>query len=111
PTLLNMVYPARYIGERVAIEHPKLQGARFLGIQFTYGPWNGLVGVRDCEGRLVAAQNLYMDKDVTFPQWTWIALPVANRDPWIYLEALGPAPAGLEPRFAIQKVMVVDEQY
>ncbi len=105
----SFLLPAGNVGERVRIEHESLRGARYIAIQFGFGPWCGRAGVRDCEGRLVAARDLYMNQPRTLPQYTWIALPVPNRDPWIYVEALGTAPGSFGLRFPIQRVMVLRE--
>ncbi len=106
PASYSLLFPARWGGERIAIYDERFIGERYFGIQFGFGPWCGRVGVRDCEGRLVAVQDLYMNVPSVFPQYTWFALPVPSRDGWIYLEALGTSPGSHESRIAVQKVMV-----
>lgn len=98
---------ASHIGSRIKITDPKLAGVQFIGIEFGYGPDCGRVGIRDCEGRLVVIQDLFLPKTASVPQWTWISLPYPNRDGWIYLESLGEAPCSLGQKIALQKVMVV----
>ncbi len=107
---LSLLFPAANVGERIRIEHESLRGARYIAIQFGFGPWCGRAGVRDCEGRLVAVRDLYMNKPRILPQYTWVILPVPNRDPWIYLEALGPAPGSFETRIPVHRVMVLREE-
>ncbi len=105
----SLVFPARRTGERMAIHDERFVGKRYFGFQFGYDPWSGIVGVRDCEGRLVGVQNLYMNQPATFPQYLWVALPVPSRDGWIYLEALGQPAGSFEQRIALQRVMVFKE--
>lgn len=103
-----ILFPARHVGERAIVRHESIRGAHRIGIQFAYGPWCGTVAVRDCEGRLAAVQELYMNRDATFPQYTQIDLVVPSRDPWIYLEALAPSPGGLEVRIPVVRVLVLE---
>ena len=107
--LPSFVFPARRTGERIAIHDSRFVGKRFFGIQFGYDPMSGIVGVRDCEGRLAAVDSLYMNKPATFPRFLWVALPKESRDGWIYLEALGLPPGSFEQRISIQRVMAFNE--
>lgn len=106
----SFIIPFRRTGERIEIRDERFIGKRTFGFQFGYDPWSGVVGIRDCEGRLVATQNLYMNKPATFPQMLWVSLPVPSRDGWLYLEAMGTAPGGFEQRISLQRVMVFSDE-
>jgi hypothetical protein len=109
PPSPGYLFPSRYVGERIRITNEQIRGAKRIGIQFGYGPWCGTVGVRDCEGRLVGVHELYMNRPATFPQYLEIDLPVASRDPYLFLEALAPTPGGHELRIPIQKLMIFND--
>ncbi len=106
----SMEFRARHTGSRIAIHDDRIKGARFFGFEFGYGPRGGTVGVRDCEGRLVAVQDLWLPQDRALPQYTWVALPFESRDGWIYLESLGPTPGGLEQHIALQKFFIFEDE-
>lgn len=100
---------ARHVGSRIAIFSEKIVGERFFGFEFGYGPECGTVAVRDCEGRLVAIQDLYLPQPCALPQWTWVALPVPSRDGWIYLEVLDTPPGSIGANIPLQKLIIVED--
>lgn len=104
----GVLFPARRIGERIAINAPPLRGATKVGIQFGYGPWCGVAAVRDSQGRVAGIHELYFRDQVTFPQYLEVNFVQPNRDPTIYIEAYAQSDGGLEARIPIYKVMVLE---
>ncbi len=99
-------FRSEHIGARIAIHDERIIGERFFGFEFGYGPFCGTVAIRDCEGRLLAVQDLFMTEPRAFPQWTWVASPVPSRDGWIYLEVIGRPPGSLGNRIVLQKLLI-----
>lgn len=102
-------FRAEHTGSRIRITDPRITGRQFLGFEFGFGPECGTVGIRDCEGRLVAVQDLYLNEPRALPQWTWVALPTPSRDGWVYLEAMGRPPGSQAMHIPLQKFMIVND--
>lgn len=102
----SFAFRSEHIGTRLILRDERIKGERFFGFEFGYGPTGARVGIRDCEGRLVHVQDLFLNKPRTVPQWTWVALPGPSRDPFLYLEVLGVPPGSLGEEIILQKFMI-----
>lgn len=101
-------FQARHIGSRIMIRDERIAGERFFGFELGFGPMCGTVAIRDCEGRLAAVVDTWLNQPVSLPQWVWVALERPSRDGFIYLESLGPAPGSLEQRIVLQKFLITE---
>ncbi len=108
PPARTIVLAPPAAGTRIALHDDRIAGHQFFGFEFGYGPRGARVAIRDCEGRLVAVHDTFLPAEVALPHYLWVALPFPSRDPWIYLEVLGPAPASHGLQLALQKVLFVE---